>query len=233
MKLSKLVIHTIGIMMISQIALAESVKIGFITTLTGGAGAIGNDMRDAVELALDHLGRKMAGKNVEVIFSIDGLEDTNHIYRRNVIWNKLIDNCTSYINAGGKAHWDMLVYKHNQHQVDDCMELAKTLGFTWFRAKVSKRAFVNGLEFPDKYENPKIEQGTINCMALQESSMYISATGDAHPCCWLGNDLNNTLQMADVKATWNTDTPHPTCKRTCSTVQNSFQNQWQREVELC
>lgn len=168
-----------------------------------------------------------------VVFSIDGLEDTNHIYRRNVIWGKLIDNCTSYINAGGNAHWDMLVYKHNQHQVDECMELAKTLGFTWFRAKVSKRAFIDGLEFPDGYENPKIEQGHIKCMALEESSVYISASGDVHPCCWLGNDLHNTLQMADVQATWNTDTPHPTCKRTCSTVQNSFKNQWQREVKLC
>jgi len=168
-----------------------------------------------------------------VVFSIDGLEDTNHIYRRNVIWNKLIDNCTSYINAGGNAHWDMLVYKHNQHQVDECMELAKTLGFKWFRAKVSKRAFIDGLEFPVGYESPRIEQGNINCMALQESSVYISATGDVHPCCWLGNDLNNTLKMADVQATWNTDTPHPTCKRTCSTMQNSFKNQWQREVELC
>ena len=30
-------------LIISQIAMAETVKIGFVTTLTGGAGAIGND----------------------------------------------------------------------------------------------------------------------------------------------------------------------------------------------
>ena len=52
-------ISTSALLIISQIAIAETVKIGFLTTLTGGAAAIGNDMRDAVELALDHLGRKM------------------------------------------------------------------------------------------------------------------------------------------------------------------------------
>lgn len=53
-------------------AYAQSeVKIGFITTLTGGNANIGQDMRDAVELALDHMGRKMAGKPVKVIYEDD------------------------------------------------------------------------------------------------------------------------------------------------------------------
>ena len=57
---------SLALMLISQVIFAETVKIGFVTTLTGGAGAIGNDMRDAVELALDHLGRKMGGSDVEI-----------------------------------------------------------------------------------------------------------------------------------------------------------------------
>ena len=59
MRLGILGTLSLALMLISQVALAETVRIGFVTTLTGGAGAIGNDMRDAVELALDHLGRKM------------------------------------------------------------------------------------------------------------------------------------------------------------------------------
>ena len=49
----------------------QTVKIGFVTTLSGGAAVIGNDMRNSVELALDHLGRKMGGKTVEVIYEDD------------------------------------------------------------------------------------------------------------------------------------------------------------------
>ena len=71
MKLGILGTLSLAVMLISQVAFAENVKIGFVTTLTGGAGAIGNDMRDAVELALDHLGRKMGGSDVEMFYEDD------------------------------------------------------------------------------------------------------------------------------------------------------------------
>lgn len=49
----------------------NKVKIGFITTLSGPQGIIGEHMKNSVELALDHLGRKMGGLDVEVIFGDD------------------------------------------------------------------------------------------------------------------------------------------------------------------
>jgi len=52
-------------------AAAETVKIGFITSLSGPAGIIGKHMKDSVELALDHLGRKVGGLDVEVIYGDD------------------------------------------------------------------------------------------------------------------------------------------------------------------
>lgn len=70
-----------------------------------------------------------------VTFSIDGLEDTNHIYRRNVKWDKLIANVKAFIDAGGRAHWDFLIFKHNEHQLDEARQLAETLGFTSFIPK--------------------------------------------------------------------------------------------------
>jgi len=71
MKLGILSTLSICALLVGQVTLAETVKIGFVTTLTGGAGAIGNDMRDAVELALDHLGRKMGGSNVKMFYEDD------------------------------------------------------------------------------------------------------------------------------------------------------------------
>ena len=49
----------------------KSIKIGFISTFSGPVAVIGEDMRNSVELALDHLGRKMGGKPVEVIYEDD------------------------------------------------------------------------------------------------------------------------------------------------------------------
>jgi len=52
----------------------SDVKIGFVTTFNGPAAAVGNDLRDGFELALDHLGRKMAGLNVTMIYEDDALK---------------------------------------------------------------------------------------------------------------------------------------------------------------
>ena len=49
----------------------KSVKIGFVSTFSGPTAVIGNDMRNSFELALDHLGRKMGGLPVEVVYEND------------------------------------------------------------------------------------------------------------------------------------------------------------------
>ncbi len=49
----------------------KPVKIGFVTTLSGPTAVIGNDMRNSFEIALDHLGRKIGGQPVEVIYEDD------------------------------------------------------------------------------------------------------------------------------------------------------------------
>ena len=172
-----------------------------------------------------------------VVFSIDGLEDTNGTYRVNVNWKKLMSNVEAYIAAGGTAHWDMLVYRHNQHQVGECEQLARHMGFTWFRAKVSKRDYIAGLQQPLGYEEPVMNTGPIVCHVLKEKSAYIDAIGRHYPCCWLGNQKTDYISnISEVEPTWNTDNPHPVCKSACSTNVNTstsnFNNQWHKEVSL-
>src|ERR1700739_271368 len=61
----------LGVLVSVAPAAAETVKIGFITTLSGPQGVIGEHMKNSVELALDHLGRKVGGLDVEVIYGDD------------------------------------------------------------------------------------------------------------------------------------------------------------------
>lgn len=171
-----------------------------------------------------------------VVFSIDGLKDTNHIYRRGVDWDKLIENAQAYINAGGSAHWDMLIYRHNEHQVQECQALAKKLGFKWFRAKVSKRPVTDGLQFPLLWQpgtNPTAVN--IRCHALEESSMFIDAKGRASPCCWQGNTQDSLPNDWDsIPITWTTNQPDDICFRACNQVNDTtvFSQQWRVEVAL-
>jgi sulfatase maturation enzyme AslB (radical SAM superfamily) len=170
-----------------------------------------------------------------VVFSIDGLEDTNHLYRVNVQWERLVKNAQAFIEAGGNAHWDMLVYKHNQHQVDTCEKIAKDMGFKWFRAKVSRRGFTETLQFPEGWEPVTLAPGPIKCHALTESSEYIDAQGRLAPCCWIGGRQSNfESDFNQIQNSWSTSNPNATCKSVCSTTNNqsTFLNQWQREVNL-
>ena len=86
---------------------------------------------------------KVMGKNAYVVFSIDGLEDTNHLYRQNTVWDKIIENAQAFIDAGGKARWDFIVFAHNEHQVEDAELLSKRMGFEKFQYKKSARFFSN------------------------------------------------------------------------------------------
>jgi branched-chain amino acid transport system substrate-binding protein len=73
MKMNKAILSAGALVaLMSAPAMAQSsVKVGFVSTFSGPTAAIGNDMRNAFELALDHLGRKMNGMPVEVIYEDD------------------------------------------------------------------------------------------------------------------------------------------------------------------
>jgi len=81
-----------------------------------------------------------------VRFAIDGLDNTNHLYRQNVVWSSLMANVRAFIQAGGNAEWDFIVFRHNEHQVEKARALSKKLGFQKFQAKATAR-------FMDKQDN--------------------------------------------------------------------------------
>jgi len=111
--------------------------------------------------------QQLASYDTNVIFSIDGLEDTNHIYRRNVNWNKLMTNVAAYINAGGIARWEFLIFKHNQHQTDRAKEYADELGFVEF---IPKR--------PYGFNNPLTSVPAINVIDNDGKFEYFVMPGD-------------------------------------------------------
>ena len=86
---------------------------------------------------------RVLGKNAYVVFSIDGLEDTNHLYRQNTVWSKIVENAQAFIDAGGRARWDYIVFAHNEHQVETAEQLSRVMGFEKFQFKKSARFFSN------------------------------------------------------------------------------------------
>ncbi len=86
-------------------------------------------------------------------FGIDGLEDTNHLYRRGTDWKTVMRSAATFIEAGGHAEWDFLVFKHNEHQVEEARQLAQDMGFREFFVRKTGRFLSSGeLETSERFD---------------------------------------------------------------------------------
>src|SRR5687767_8634268 len=96
-------------------AAQQKIKIGFITTMSGPQGVIGAYMKDSVELALDHLGRKVGGLEAEVIYGDDqtkpdvGVQVAEEMLKKHnvdivagIIWSNVMMAVQPIFNGSGK-----------------------------------------------------------------------------------------------------------------------------------
>lgn len=112
---------------------------------------------------LGRLTKEFKKKNftLRVTFAIDGLEDTNHIYRVGVSYREVIDNLKTFIHTGGNAVWAFIVFNHNEHQLETIKTYAKSLGCINF---ITVKAFRNIINTIDIKQSSKFnyDSKTIN-----------------------------------------------------------------------
>jgi len=73
-----------------------------------------------------------------ITFSVDGLADTNHIYRVNARW-KDIEQAMRYCAKRVTVDWKFIVFRHNEHQLDEARLLAEDMGIRRLGFKKSGR----------------------------------------------------------------------------------------------
>ena len=101
----------------------------------------------------------MKDHNGTVIFGIDGVDETHELHRRNVDINKVMKNAEAYINSGGIAQWDYIVFKHNENQVKEAEKLSKKMGFKTFQIKKTSRFLKTFYEKDNKLDSTILEFG--------------------------------------------------------------------------
>lgn len=169
---------------------------------------------------------KSFGNKIEVWFAIDGLADTHAVYRQGTNWQKIINNATAFIQAGGRAVWQFIPFAHNEHQIKDCMQLATQLGFSRFEFVKNARYKKEHLHYQtgepldikpwSQHETQWQRTGKIldktqkniqkkivlekNCMHLSLSSIFLNANGVISPCCYFkATPLENNDIKKDIE----------------------------------
>lgn len=144
-----------------------------------------------------------------ILFAIDGLEDTNPIYRVNSNWNKIMENTRAFIDGGGCAEWKYIVFAHNEHQVKKAEQLSKEMGFITFNKILSMR-FVDW--FGEVHDNNEVKRSLqedvtqyinrnndeICCDAIEKNGIFVTDKGMVVPCCWVGNEMGYNWQIDQV-----------------------------------
>ena len=155
-------------------------------------------------------------KNITVIFCIDGIGKEHELYRRNTSYKKIVENAKSFIQSGGTAQWQFIVFQHNEHQINEAKELSVQLGFKDIKFMYSDRfdtddswkvydnnkylydlkksskqtTLRESLNAPsgEKYwKSLNKEKGEISCFWSESKKIYIHSDGTVYPCCMLGS----------------------------------------------
>ncbi len=161
------------------------------------------------------LGRCFSGSDSLVEFHIDGLADTNHLYRVNTRFKKIMQNAEAYLNTGATGEWHFIPFQHNQHQITEALKLSRNMGFSRFRV-IDTIRFGKGDHFsyqmpdgtprelhpadpsfthtvPGPVESSRHasaeEEGDpfdyVQCKSAIQNRPYIVATGAVSACCWI------------------------------------------------
>lgn len=189
-----------------------------------------------------NLGNLLKNHSHQIWFGLDGLEDTHSLYRQATDFNKVIENASAFIKHGGHAIWQFIPFKHNEHQVKDCIKLAKKLGFKNFeiiegvRNPTSARNYITGEEYEllpwsktselnYREYAPKLVYE--NCAHLMAPGLYITASGKYTLCCHfdsvypeydsiLYDTIEETVPL-DIEYEIKT-TPRPLCVKACANL---------------
>ena len=196
----------------------------------------------------------LGSMNIRIKFNIDGIGDTNNLYRQDTNFDTIVKNAQTFIAAGGYAMWNMTVFDHNKHQIEQVKVLAKELGFaeSIFRDTDRDRGPVYNRKgkkihwlkddwtWPDQIDESfiqhRIEESqrhplnnpqhkTISCWAKKDKSVYIAADGHIYPCCWVGHSPTTYRSHTGILQ-WNQETAPLVANNHAPTVGIKAAMQW-------
>lgn len=166
---------------------------------------------------------RLAKLGVEVAWSVDGYRETNHLYRVNTNFDKILKNMKAFCDAGGSGSWEYIVFDHNENDLPLAKAEADKLGLHFVERRNNRNVDYWTSYIKEKQAGKviikqfKVVQGSmssiqkentdnktkkdneyhIKCLYLHEKKLFMGFDGRIWPCCWF-HDLYNGEGNPDV-----------------------------------
>jgi MoaA/NifB/PqqE/SkfB family radical SAM enzyme len=129
-----------------------------------------------------------------IIFSIDGLEDTNHLYRINCDWPSIMMGLDIMVKSPAQVRWKTIIFKFNYDKLFEIKTFANNKGAIWHAEKTHRYGNID-LEPPqdfvevnhvyqDKFADGQQIEIEPRC---EKEAATVSASGYFYPCDWIRN----------------------------------------------
>ena len=151
------------------------------------------------------------------------------MYRQGTDYNRIIQNAKTFIDAGGDAIWQFILFEHNKNDMIECYKLSQQMKFIDFKVlknhsnKDKSYHYQTGEELHIKsvsdsdnslsslQKNKDIVHSK-DCMHVSYPSIYLAANGKISPCCYLyGSPIND----ADIHKSFSSARFYSTCLKYC------------------
>jgi len=159
-------------------------------------------------------------KSHRVLFSIDGIGEQHEFYRQKTDYTKILENASAFIDSGGTAIWQFIIFPWNSHQVEDAKQLSERMKFQEFVTRIDRSGISNlsvieikEIKSIDKKISQKeteletlissrqnVENYSITCRYKNEGMYFISYDSRLWPCCFISNGfLSNDQSQRDFQ----------------------------------
>lgn len=140
--------------------------------------------------------RSLASKNVVITFNVDGITQKSHErYRCGSRLSTILANLRTYVDCGGEAELQFIVFKHNEGEVNDAKQLCMELGIKFHP--------ITSRHYDDKNKKPvgfrRTLDGFRRCKIAKNPEIYIAFDGIVEFCCRFQPRWNKRIKHPIIK----------------------------------
>ena len=129
----------------------------------------------------------------KIVFAIDGLEDTNHLYRKNSDWKSIMSAVDIMTKSKAQVEWQTIIFSFNQFLLNDIKNFAEAKGAKFFAVKTHRFGddnLIPGSSFVENnytWQDSFVENDPIDLDPQCDLAKIVTCDGYYLPCDWIRN----------------------------------------------